>query len=260
MATDEAGLVVRVDGAGAEVPVPHGWRAVDTDASGLAGLLASVPEHRTIVIVPEASATAALPAPTPAPPVAGRVTLSEIETAAPPAADSAPASGWAAGLAALGATLDTDAWPALPEGLARIAPVRNVLESAGQIGRVTAEDGTKWVACGFPDLRRPSSKVLLVRDALPHGEVIALHRYPRRVGIVARGSGAWLPGDQAPGAVVEEVTGREAPVGGALFAVEPGQVHLSDGGRVQSWDGRRLSDSGTASQALASLVLRWSQR
>jgi len=255
--------MVRVDGAGGSVEPPPGWTVVDTDAAGLPALLASLSARRTVVVVPDTAAHAAVAAAEPPAAASGRVSLvhtSEPEAPPPSAAGGPPLTGWQAGLSALQATLDTDAWPALPEGLARIAPVRNVLESAGQIGRVTTEDGTTWVACGFPDLRRPSSKVLLVRDSPSQPEVIALHRFPRRVGVVTGDSGRWLPGDLRVDSICAERTGRPAPGGGRLFAVEAARVLLVEAGRVQSWDGRRLTDEGTPSQTLASLVLRWSQR
>lgn len=259
MASDEAGVMLRVDGAGAALPLPTGWRAVDAAASDLPEVLAALGAQRVVVVVPEATAAAALPSAAP-PPVQG-LSVSPMEAAAEPAASEPPANGWQAGLAALGGTLDTDAWPALPEGLARLAPVRNVLESAGQIGRVTREDGTTWVACGFPDLRRPGAKVLLVREGDPQPEVIALHRHPRRVGAVVFGDGPWLPAaDLDPDPVAEQRTGKPLPEWGTLFAVEAASVYVSRSGRVYSWDGKRERDEGTVSQALASLVLRWSQR
>ena len=170
------------------------------------------------------------------------------------------AGGWSAGLAALGGQLDTDAWPALPEGLARIAPVRNVLESAGQIGLVTREEVT-WVAFGFPDLRRADSKVLLVREGDPQPEVIALHRHPQRVGTLVFGDSPWMPtADTDPDPIARERTGRPLDAWGTLLAVEPSRVYIVRDGRVRSWDGQKERDEGTRSQALASLVLRWSQR
>ena len=263
MPSDDGGVVVRVDGAGSSLDAPSGWTAVDTDADNLSAVLATLGTRRTVVIVPETAAAAALPVGAPTSTPEGRVSVvqtSTTESLSVAAADTRAPTGWQAGLSALQAALDTDAWPALPEGLARLAPVRNVLESAGQIGRVTADDGTTWVACGFPDLRRPSSKVLLVRDDLPRPEIIALHRFPRRVGVVTTGSDRWLPGDQRVDSMSTERTGRPAPEGGDLFAVEPARVFLVEAGRVRSWDGRRMTDEGTSSQALASLVLRWSQR
>lgn len=265
MASDEVDVMLRVDGAGAGLPIPAGWRGVETSAEQLPHVLAALEARRVVVVVPESAAAAALPTPdaeAKEAPASG-LDLKELESTAPaaaPAAD-APAAGWQAGLAELGGALDTDAWPALPEGLARLAPVRNVLESAGQIGLVTCEDGTAWVACGFPDLRRPSSKVLLVREGDPQPEVIALHRHPRRIGAVVFGDSPWLPSaDLDPNPVAEARTGRRLPEWGTLFAVEAARVFVVKDGRVRSWDGRNEREEGTRSQALASLVLRWSQR
>lgn len=260
MSSDDAAVMVRVDGAGAALSTPAGWRGVETSGEALASVLASLGAARIVVVVPESAAAAALP-PAAAPAVAQGVTVQEQPAAPSPEPEAPPANGWQAGLVALDGMLDTDAWPALPEGLARLAPVRNVLESAGQIGRVTREDGTAWVACGFPDLRRPNSKVLLVREGDPQPEVIALHRHPRRVGAVVFGESPWLPAaDLDPDPVAEARTGKPLPEWGTLFAVEAARVYVIRDGRVRSWDGSKEKDEGTRSQALASLVLRWSQR
>ncbi|MEC7948637.1 MAG: hypothetical protein VX265_13815, partial [Myxococcota bacterium] len=190
MKSHESGVMLRVDGAGTDVGVPLGWRVVDVSRDSLSEVLDALGDHRVVVIVPERAAADALP-------VRGNGDAGDGVQDGPTMQQGPPdltptrvsgsaAGGWSAGLAALGGQLDTDAWPALPEGLARIAPVRNVLESAGQIGLVTREEVT-WVAFGFPDLRRADSKVLLVREGDPQPEVIALHRHPQRVGTLVFG-------------------------------------------------------------------------
>lgn len=264
MESHESGVMLRVEGAGADVDVPPGWRAVDVSRESLAEVLDSLGDHRVVVIVPERAAADALPergSHGVGDPVRGRPAMEEKDREPTPARHTDHAAGgWPAGLAALGGQLDTDAWPALPEGLARVAPVRNVLESAGQIGIVT-RDEVAWVAFGFPDLRRPGSKVLLVREGDPQPEVIALHRHPQRVGTMVFGDSPWLPtADADPDPIAREHTGRPLDAWGTLFAVEPSRVYILRDGRVRSWDGRNERDVGTRSQALASLVLRWSQR
>lgn len=264
MASDEVGVMLRIDGAGAALPSPDGWEEAQASVASLPEVLAALSARRVVVVVSESAAPEALAASSLAdssPPASG-LQITEFRPEAPAvAAEQEPSGGWQAGLAALGGTLDADAWPALPEGLARLAPVRNVLESAGQIGLVQDGSGTSWVACGFPDLRRPSSKVLLVREGDPQPEVIAMHRYPHRVGAVVFGDSPWLPAaDLDPDPVAEARTGCALPEWGTLFAVEPARVFVVRDGRVRSWDGRNERDEGTRSQALASLVLRWSQR
>jgi hypothetical protein len=260
-------VLLRVDGAGASLDVPARWTARDVSADELGDALAGI-AGRVAIVVTEAAAARAIEAVDEAPEerMIGGVFVSqhapEATAAGGEEGDAAPpAAGWPSALAARGATLDTGAWPALPEGLARLAPVRNVLESAGQFGRVTLPDGTGYVACGFPDLLRPQSKVLLVREGDPQPEVVALHRHPRRVGVVVFGDDGYLPSaDLDPDPVAEERTGRALPEWGTLFAVEAAAVLVTRGGRVWRWDGRKEEDMGTPTQAMASLVLRWSQR
>jgi hypothetical protein len=57
------------------------------------------------------------------------------------------------------------------------------------------------------------------------------------------------------------VTGRAPPgEGGTLFAVSGDAIWFERDGRVVRWDGTREREEGTPKQALASLVLEWSQR
>ncbi|MCK6506733.1 hypothetical protein L6R53_25745, partial [Myxococcota bacterium] len=157
--------------------------------------------------------------------------------------------------------LDRDRFPPLPEVFARLAPARQVLESAGERGVVTLPDGRQLGAFGWPDLLRGRAKVLLVGEGEPMIEVIALHRFPRRVGVCAQGGTGYLPGvDFDPDGPAVERTGAPLPSFGTLFAVEGGAVLVSRDHKAWSWDGRHERDEGTPSQALASLLLRWSQK
>ena len=170
------------------------------------------------------------------------------------------ATGWEAGMRALGGAL-SDGWPELPEALERLAPVCDVLNTAGQRAVMTCADGRRYAAFGFPDLKRTSSKVLLVRDGEPLAEIVALHRHPAQAGLLVYGDDGALPSaDLLPGPVAERLTGRTPPGGGSLFALDAGAIYLSRERRVFRWDGRRETPEGTTTQALASLVLRWSQR
>jgi len=184
-----------------------------------------------------------------------------------------PASGdlptgttaWQRALDALGWRLDPDRWGQLPDALGRVAPVRQVLASAGERRLVLAEDGVQRVVCGFPDLRRPESKVVSVAvvpdlDGQDSFEVLALHRHPRATGTCTPG-GVWTDAsDLLPGPVCVTRTGRAPAIGGELFAVDGRTVYLKRGRSVVAWDGRDERPMGTTSQALSSLVLRWSSR
>lgn len=183
--------------------------------------------------------------------------------AAPDApADASPAPpGWKGAVQALGGEVETGHWLEIPEVLAAIDPLRNVLEGAGQRGALVLPEGEPLALFGFPDLLRPSSKVLAVGDAAPHGLLVALHRYPRWVGLAVADSRLPLPHPHdGVGAICEQRTGRPCPRAGAVLAVEGSSVYLLDDRRVWSWDGRDIREEGTLRATLVSLTLRWSRR
>jgi hypothetical protein len=260
-------LLLRLDDAGAALTCPEGWGERQVTSDELAKTLDGLGDNVVVLVVAEGAAVQAMDAiAPPEEPLTGGIHVGQMPSPPAPAGDDddasdEPSPGWQRGLAVLGGTLDTDAWPALPEGLARLAPVRNVLENAGQIGLVTLASGETYVACGFPDLLRPASKVLLVREGDPQPEIVALHRHPRKVGVVVFGDESFLPSaDLDPDPISEDITGAVLGEWGTLFAVEGDAVYVSRSGRIFRFDGRRETDVGTASQAMASLVLRWSQR
>lgn len=169
-------------------------------------------------------------------------------------------TGWRAALRALGARLERG-HNEIPDALARFQPVVDVLHAAGETGIVLLPDGRRWMAYGFPDLRRNASKVVLVREAVPIAEIVAFHRWPEAVGIVAEGEDGMLPAsDDDPGVI----SGTRAPApyqgSGSLFAVDATGVWVLEGKVVRRWEGRALKDVGPVSSSLASLVLGWSQR
>lgn len=173
---------------------------------------------------------------------------------APPETEAGP---WQAALAARGGVLNRDRWYALPDALEEVAAAREVLEGAGERAVVAMPDGREIGAFGFPDLRRPSSKVLLVAMTRGVLEVAALHRHPSAVGIVGRAT--ILKADDTE----EEArrrTGLPTPYGGMLFAVDHKTVYIERDGQVYRWDGSREHDEGSEAQATASLLLRWSSR
>lgn len=219
----------------------------------------------TEVLLPMAGALvpdAATPEPAPSSTEVGGIHLSQMGTEAPPPPPEAPASsGWEAGLRAMGGKLDRDRFPPMPDAFARLAPARQVLDTAGERGTVNLPDGRQYAAFGWPDLLRGRSKVLLIAEGQPLVEVIALHRFPRKVGVCVEGPSTWLPGaDYDPDGPAIERTGAPCPTFGTLFAVEGASVMTTRDRKVWSWDGRHERDEGTPSQALASLLLRWSQK
>ena len=169
---------------------------------------------------------------------------------------------WQQSLAELGLRL-AEGHAELPGVVERLAPLRQILESAGARRPVTGPDGERWTAVGFPDLSRASAKVLLLNDAddLEDLVLVALHRRTRRTGVAGSLS---LPGLPHRGSLIENETisrtGRPAPGGGGLFAMDPRCVWLQRGGRIWSWDGKKSQDQGSPAQALVSLTLDWSQR
>lgn len=174
--------------------------------------------------------------------------------APPPAAETA----WEQALVDLGGVLARGERAELPNVLAVAAPVCEVLASAGE--RAVARFGDEvYGVYGWPDLRRPNAKVLLVGPGEPVGEVVALHRQPTPTGVCRRGGGRiWSAGRL--GATCDEVTGADFPESGRLFAVEGDAVYVLQGNKVVSWNGRRSRPMGTPSAAMASLMLAWSQR
>lgn len=170
-------------------------------------------------------------------------------------------TGWQGAIAAAGGRLAAGAWVEIPPPFSGIDGARNVLEGAGQRGTVLLPGGVVLPVFGFPDLLRPASKVLLLAPGDPWGLVVALHRYPRQVGLPIRGEDRWLP-DAGTQAIrfAEQATGRPPPFEGDLFAIDGGVIYLVRQGKVQSWDGRRARDEGPPRSVLASLLLKWSQR
>lgn len=170
-------------------------------------------------------------------------------------------TGWRAGLRALGATLSPQRSVELPESLQKMAAVMDVLHSAGERAIATLPDGREYQVFGFPDLVRNSSKVLMVRDAWPYPEVVALHRWPRRVGICAEEKDGILPSSTSePSSFSLERTGRPYLGPGTLFAVESTSIYLLDRRKVAQWDGRRNGSWDPVNSMMGTLVLYWSQK
>jgi hypothetical protein len=103
--------------------------------------------------------------------------------------------------------------------------------------------------------------VLLVRDGEPFPEVVALHRWPRTVGICAASEDGVVPSSELdPGPVAEERTGAPYTGPGQLFAVEGASIYVLQGRKVAQFDGRNVADGWPLASAVGSLLLHWSQR
>ncbi|MFN7145451.1 MAG: molybdenum cofactor biosynthesis protein B, partial [Myxococcota bacterium] len=212
--------------------------------------------------------TAAKPAPAPrapekpveAAPAGPPEMVSQLPSPERPPEDDI-ATGWRAGLRALGGELKRGSYGEIPEAIERLAPAMDVLNAAGDRAVVVLPDGRAYAAFGFPDLQRNASKVLLVREGEPFAEVIALHRWPKRVGICVEGDDSPLPSaDLDPGPVAEERTGAPYTGPGRLFAVEGGSVYVLQGKKVAQFDGRNVADGWPLASAVGTLLLHWSQR
>ncbi len=169
--------------------------------------------------------------------------------------------GWQKWVQAHGAEILRDRREELPNNIDELAPVLQILHTAGEqavlkIGR------NKMSLWGWPDLQRQTSKVIAVGWGLPFVEVVALHRHPTKTGLAIEEERA-LAGRR--GADLDELTKamtgrRNKNSEGELFAVEQGRVWTQRDSLVYEWDGKKERNVGSIQQALASLLLSWSQR
>ena len=166
--------------------------------------------------------------------------------------------GWRRRLRQIGGVMGAERGVALPGWIGGHPPVDNVLGSGGERAKVELE-GRSWTAVGFPDLLHDDAKVLLIEDR-PDGEVLALHRWPVLVGLVAGGEPGLLPSGGELEAQSRRVTGAPYPSDGELVAVEGRTVYARRADVIFAWDGRRARDEGSLKQLRASLLLQWSQR
>lgn len=173
-----------------------------------------------------------------------------------------PAAGWKRAVWEIGGQVAEGKWEDLPEAIENLSPVVDVLHKAGERRVMTLPNGRKYSIFGYPDLQRPTSKVLAIGWGQPLAEVIALHRWPVMTGVCIEGTRGLLPPRTSDvGATCEAITGR-APrdLSGEIYAVQGDTVWVQRDRRVVRWDGRKEFDDGTPNQVLASLVLHWSQR
>ncbi len=169
--------------------------------------------------------------------------------------------GWQKWVQAHDAEILRDRREELPNNIDELAPVLQILHTAGEqavlkIGR------NKMSLWGWPDLQRSTSKVIAVGWGLPFVEVVALHRHPTDTGLAIEEERA-LAGRR--GADLDDLTKamtgrRNKNAEGELFAVEQGRVWTQRDSLVYEWDGKKERNVGSIQQALASLLLSWSQR
>lgn len=185
-----------------------------------------------------------------------------IVAEAPEGDDALPNRGWKRAVYDLEGEIQRGASPDVPHNLERHAPIMDVLYQAGEYARMKLPNGNRVMLYGYPDLQRANSKVLMVGWGEPLAEVVALHRYPTQAGTCIDEARGIMPGRGADiAAIAEAVTGRPPPdASGALFAVDHDTIYIERGGRVSSWDGRRMRQEGTPKQALTSMVVRWHGR
>lgn len=190
----------------------------------------------------------------------------QVESLASGEAQAPPSEGeqgaWQRALHAAGATIDRSTRQGLPGAWASFSPFKNVLDQAGEQASAVMPSGRRVGLWGFPDLQRPGSRVLAVGEGLEWPEVIALHRYPMRVGTCVVDEEAWFGSDPLTleQACEDGVGGLVPKEDGVFFAIDSQAIYRVRSGKVWCWDGRREREEGTPKQVLASLALRWSNR
>ena len=168
-------------------------------------------------------------------------------------------AGWHGALKHFQIELMTENAP-LPVEFESIPAAHSVFERAGARKIAVDRYGNQFAVFGFPDLNRPNSKVIIVRPGSPFPELIALHRFPTKVGLLpTHHSGFLLSSTLSVEQACMTLTGRTNK-GDRIIAVESKAVYIQRNNDIVRWDGRRESDMGTIRQAIASLVLQWSQR
>lgn len=182
--------------------------------------------------------------------------------AAPAAEEGEVPTGWLRAVYEIRGEVVRGTYPEIPEEVANIAPIVDVLHASGERGTLTLPSGRVYTLFGYPDLVSKGSKVLAIGDGTPVGEVLALHRYPVKTGSCVDQSFGLMPKRHEDVArVAEAVTGRvPKDASGQLFAVQGDAVWIQRGTRAIRWDGTRERDDGTLKQVLATLVLDWSRR
>jgi molybdenum cofactor biosynthesis protein B len=186
--------------------------------------------------------------------------VAAVPAPAEPSADEVP--NWRRAMVAMGGDLQRGVWVEIPEEVESIAPVVDVLHTAGERGTLKLASGRTYAVFGWPDLQAAGSKVIAIGSGSPIAELLALHRYPVPTGTcIDEGFGVLTRRTVEAATAAEAVTGRRpADSSGQLFAVLGGAVYVQRGNRAFRFDGARERDDGTLKQVLASLMLDWSTR
>lgn len=192
------------------------------------------------------------------------ISVAAADEAKPPAfeKEEMPASGWKRAVFDLKGTVHFDQRQDLPDALHKLAPVLEILRTAGEFAVLELEGGRRYAIYGWPDLRRPNSKVLAVGPGEPLAEVLALHRHPVMTGTCIESPKGQLPDRwQEVSEVCEQVTGR-APkkTNGELFALNGDTVWIQRGIRIVKWDGSNEKEDGNFKQSFNSLLMDWHSR
>jgi molybdenum cofactor biosynthesis protein B len=176
--------------------------------------------------------------------------------------DGIGARGWKRAIYELKGEVIREKREQLPDNIEKLAPVLDVLHTAGEQAVLKLEDGRKFSVWGWPDLRRPGAKVLAIGWGEPLAEILALHRYPVTTGTCIEEAWGQCPGAYSGvEAACLAVTGSApADTDGELFAVQGDAVWFLRGSSVIRWDGRKEHNDGNIKQVLATLVLHWSNR
>ena len=170
-------------------------------------------------------------------------------------------TGWLAAVKAVNGKVEPFGGAEIPDALARIPACMDVLTAANSRARLKAADGREWLLFGYPDLSRPGSKVIAVREALPVAEIVAMHRWPQRSGVCIEADDGLVPSTSASvRAESDERTGRPYEGEGTLFAVDGANVYVQVRRWVRRWDGKKVGNDDNVGSALGTLLLGWSQR
>jgi len=174
--------------------------------------------------------------------------------------DSHATPNWQTALAEYGATITPHVTCHLPDPIQALPAVCDVLNQAGERACVTLPEGNTWLIFGFPDLRRAISKVILIATGEPARQVVAVHRYPSKVGTAVQGTKGILQIRKSADKISNIRYGRPTPNGGTLFAVDSDSMYVLNDDQGIRWDGHSEVNEGTTQQTLATLVLHWSRR
>lgn len=154
---------------------------------------------------------------------------------------------WENELFVIGLT-SSNRYPIIPE-YSSYPAVHHLLQSTTARRIFTNEKDQEFGVFGFPDLLRPSSKVLILSK---DGGVLALHRKRQTLLLSPQIRELVTLDHQFEAETIE----KEA----SLLGLGDGLVYFEKDDIVYSWKGNALSKLGKKSSVIASLCLQWSSR